>query len=466
MFDVPLWATGSLVTARLQTPDVGGRPATSTATKQGRRMTPTDINDLLARRLAEQEARPPIVSFSLAVGGKTLAPNRRFSDSTHFVVKVAEPASAGTATITNVSGLPLKGRLHVVSVDAAAQAHRREQRQRQQIAEAVRTFRNPDLLLIVIHTLKRQLQGFPGGASDGERAAAGALEKVPPATLRRMTERLTPFEEGLAARVQDKALATLSVRQGVSQETIRKTLKVTGAHVGASIPQGGEDVHHEGSGGAGRPAYNIRLVGIQSHRCADDVGFEYGCDSEEPYVVWASFGPGYARYGRTEEAAPGITINGEFLYTQQTNVFSADAEGSAPGYIPTPFLFLYQVVESDPDGPSRDEVVEAVKGGLATIVNALNKDWKATVESGAPALVDLFGVLMRSAGGGDDQYPVYAATFDDERLLRATSGSSPGPLDQSLFESEGDYNRLSIRVPAIESSGHTQWSLLYFVTRK
>jgi hypothetical protein len=465
MIDVPLWAKGSLVTVRLQTPDVGGRPTTGTATKQGRRLTPTDIDDLLARRLDDQKRRTPIVSFALEVGGETLSPNRRFSGLTHFVVKVVEPASVGTAIITNVSGRPLRGRLLIASVDAAAQAQRREQRQRQQIAEAVGGFRNPDLLLIVIHTLKRHLQGFPGGASDSERAAATALAQAPPAALRRMAERLMPFEKALAARVRDRALATLSMRQGVSQETVRKTLKATAGQAGQSIPQGEGNAPPEGSGGAGRPPYNIRLIGIKSHRCADDHGYEKGCDSEEPYVVWASFGPGFARYGHTEDAS-GMTINDEFLYSQQTNVFSADAEGSEPGYVPTPFLFLYQVVESDPDSPSRAEVLEVVKAGLATVVNALNEDWKEAVDSGAPAFVDLFGVLMRSAGGGDDQYPVYAAAFDDERLLRATSGSSPGPLDQSLFESEGNYDRLSIRVPTIKSGGHSQWSLVYFILRQ
>jgi hypothetical protein len=474
---VPLWATGSIVMARLQTPALPTTPRAKTPSKRTKPVTSSEIGDLLARQVARQEH--PATTFSLSVDGKILPPIRRLSGANHFVVKVAEPAKVGSGTLKNVSSQPLKGRLLIGSIDAAGYTRLKQAQQEKDIADAVRSHRNPDLLLIVNHTLKRQLQAFPGGASPYERRAAAALARVSPTAIRRITERLTRMEPSLAQRVRDKTLTKLSIQQAVPPAAVASAAVTVDQSV---LVPGAEDVKRDedpdpsillppqASAAVDRPPvavqrYNIRLFGVESLYCANDVGWEYGCDAEEPYVVWATFGPGYARYGRTEDASD-VTKGDDFFYTQQTNVLSTDPAKPDPIRPPLPLLFLYQVVEADPDGPTRDEVVEVLKGGLSAAISAYKEDWKSAVANGAPALVDTFVLMMNIAGAGDDRYAVKAAAFDAPRLLDVTSGNSPGPLDEDVFTSEGDYDKLSIRVPVFKKGGEKRFSVVYFIIRE
>jgi hypothetical protein len=471
--------------ARLETPapaPTRNANATSKSTTKRKQtttpLTKSDISDLVARQAARQK-RPAIATFSLSVDHKIVPSIRKLSGASHFAFKVAEPAIAGSGTLTNVSKQPLTGRLHLRSIDAAGYARLTQARQEKAIADAVRSHRNPDLILILNHTLQRQLQSYPGGPSKYEGRAAAALKGVSPAALKRITDRLAPTLPSLAQRARDKSLTTLPIQQAVAPAAIASAAVAVDPSVlipGAEVVKPDEDPDPivlqppTGVVTVDRPTsaahrYNIRLIGIKSLHCADDVGWEYECDEEEPYVVWAAFGPGYARYGRTEEAHD-VTDGDEFLYTQHTNVLSTDPEKPDAVSPNLPLLFLYQVIEADPDGPTRDEVLEVLKGGMSTAIAIYGEDYKSAFEQGAPTLVDTFVLLMHTVGGGDDLYTVKAAAFDAPRLLEVTSGDKAGPLDEDLFASAGDYDKHSIRVPLFRASGEKRFNLLYWVTRQ
>jgi hypothetical protein len=171
------------------------------------------------------------------------------------------------------------------------------------------------------------------------------------------------------------------------------------------------------------------------------------------------------RRGVTDKAG-NMVRNSERFLTGYTNVFSV-YEGSPEHRRPTyPLIYMYQVIESDPGGPSTEDLMEAIGAGVAATLALHMGDFTSLIASGIEALKQTTDYFMKLAARGDDLYPIMIAVFDEGRLLILTSGSSPGPLDANLFESEGEYNKFTIRIPVVRKGGNDQWSLVYIISRE
>lgn len=84
--DVPLWESGSIVMARLETPAPAATTSTSAPRKRSKPLTSSEIGDLVAQQAARRK-RPAIATFSLAVDGEVLPPIGTQSGARHDTFK-------------------------------------------------------------------------------------------------------------------------------------------------------------------------------------------------------------------------------------------------------------------------------------------------------------------------------------------------------------------------------------------
>ncbi|MGD2152204.1 MAG: AbfB domain-containing protein [Gemmatimonadales bacterium] len=479
-FDVPLWRTGTQVTVAF-TPARQFRPVTiqprPIQPRPMQRQRPRSL-DTIERSIesgaARQEQEASAFSFEMRVGTRTMTPDPELSGLRTFVVTVGIlPRGAPTSargTLRNVSDQPQSGELRVQSVDASAMNRLTAERQRAAIQETIEAS-DPDLIFIINHTLQRHLAGYPGGKSEVETQLSEMFAEagVSNAFVRSVTQSMQPFEAQIQANVRNPQLRTLSTRQPVSMPIVQTVRQVRPAQVEPGqlqfAPTLGEVEPPEPTPQDSLQLFRIYLAAIKSHRCADDAGWEWGCDEEEPYVVWSADSPDYMRRGVTDKAG-NMVRNSERFLTGYTNVFSV-SEGSPEHRRPTyPLIYMYQVIESDPGGPSTEDLMEAIGAGVTTTLAFYLGDFPAMIASGIEMLKQTTDYFVKLAARGDDLYPIMIAVFDEGRLLLLTSGDSPGPLDANLFESAGDYNKFAIRVPVVKKGGNDQWSLVYIISRE
>lgn len=215
--------------------------------------------------------------------------------------------------------------------------------------------------------------------------------------------------------------------------------------------------------------YRIRLLGIMSHRCADDEGWERGCDDEEPYVVWAAFGPTYESCGRTDEGK-GVGKGDTWLFSKDVNVYGGGGNKTETIEVNVPLIFLYMVLEKDSGSPSRDEIVNATTGALSLAKAIYDKKWDEAIKN-VGAIWDTIVIFQKIAAKSDDLYPPYLSYFDHQSLLQITPGNgNPPPMDRALLSSVGNYDHLSIRRADIYkdpvNQKNLQWSVFYMVIRE
>lgn len=306
-----------------------------------------------------------------------------------------------------------------------------------------------DIGLFVTHLLQRRAENYPGGRSPLEERFERSLQRagVSAASSRHLQKKLTAKRNSFLVQASPE-FRGLDKRRPIAGHAVRRLYRLddvgTAAPV-APIPNA---------------RYAIRLVGIKSHRCADDAGPEGGCDKEEPYVAWSCFGSGYQRSARTEKGSA-ITRGREWLFKQNTQVLSA-AEGSPDATIPPQTLFFVaQVAEEDPDGPTKEQITDAASTGAAVAAAVAGENWTVVVKEAPGLIVETFDILMRAASAGNDLYPIYYSVFDATKLATVTSGTSIGPEDTALFDSVGNYKGYSIR-----SFRDKNWTVLYMVVRE
>jgi len=215
--------------------------------------------------------------------------------------------------------------------------------------------------------------------------------------------------------------------------------------------------------------YVIRLLGVMSHRCADDEGWEYGCDSEEPYVLWTAFGPGYEAYGRTEEGRD-VERNDTWLYGQDVRVFGGGANRTLAIPVSSPLIFVYMAIEKDSGSPTRDQILGAASAGISTVKAIYAENWTEAVKEGVGFIYDVIVIFQKIAAKGDDLYPPYVSYFDEQTLLSLTTGrGNPPPLDRALVSSVGNYDHLSIRRADVYrdpiNNRDLHWSVFYMILR-
>ncbi|GEM_PF-3066701 len=474
-FDVPLWPNGTQVTVAFAPTRAAPLMVRPRVMRRQQPRSLADIQRAINTGVAEQTAEAGTFSFQLRIGQLTRAPDPELSGLNSFVVTVGilprGAETTGRGFLQNISDQVQSGEVRVQSVDASAMNRMLSERQTAELRELIQQS-DPDLVFTLSHTLQRHAAGYPGGKSEFEDELSQALDaaEVSNTFIRTLSQRLQPFQAEVQPNVRNAQLRALSTQQGVDMQTVRSLRVVQ--------PMQMERPELELQPGVQTlelPApppqqdslqlFRIYLAAIKSHRCADDVGWEWGCDEEEPYVVWSADSPDYMRRGVTDKAQ-NMVRNSERFLTGLTNVFSV-TETSPQHRRPTyPLIYLYQVIESDPGGPSTQDLMEAMGAGVASALALFAGNFPALIATGIETLRQTAQIFMRAAGRGDDLYPIMIAVFDEGTLLTLTSGTAPGPLDVNLFESAGEYNKYAIRVPVVRENGNRQWSLVYFISRE
>jgi hypothetical protein len=226
-----------------------------------------------------------------------------------------------------------------------------------------------------------------------------------------------------------------------------------------------------GPAGSGGPdpatqRYRIWLAGIKSHRCADDVGPEIGCDEEEPYIVWIANAEDYTRVGITPKCGH-MVKNSEGLFAgdvASTNLFSASPDSASHALVKAPLSFCFQVMEADPGHPSNEELKEFLTAAGVLGVSIITENWAEVFASGAELIASLAEISMNLAGGGDDRYPIQIVTYSNlEALLQDTTGPT-GPNGE-LFQSAGSYDHRAVHTRVVKKGDKNQWTVLWVVSR-
>ncbi|BBM88005.1 tectonin domain-containing protein [Candidatus Uabimicrobium amorphum] len=334
------------------------------------------------------------------------------------------------------------------------------------IASMIAAHPCPEMLWVTLRLLQRYQQNFPGGASQIEsyfrNSIATAKERE---NLQNITRGLAKHAAAIQARVRTASLRSMSVQDRISPQVMKmvvsamkKPVKVQKTYNITELPLGKllYNARHFGQ------KYNIRLVGIKSHRDADDEGWEIGPDHEEPVVIWTMFGQNYFRAGTTDAAS--IALNEEHQFKKDINVFGGPQyEPLTPAQIS---LFTYQVVELDSDGPSVDDMKNTLKTAGKAVLAGFKGDWGAAISNGLDAIGDTIKICLAIAAGGHDVSPLMLAVFTPDNLLKMTSGSQEYPVDKAYLKSVGDYKLLSIRRAIVYgTSNNPQWSVYYVITR-
>jgi len=474
-FDVPLWPNGTQVTVAFAPTRAAPMMLRPRVMQRQQPRSLAEIERDINSGVAEQTAEASAFSFQLRIGQLTRTPDPELSGLNSFVVTVGilprGAETTGRGFLRNVSDRAQSGEVRVQSVDASAMSRSLSERQTAELRELIQQS-DPDLVFTLSHTLQRHAAGYPGGKSEFEDELSQALEaaEVPSAFIRTLSQRLQPFQAEVRANVRNAQLRALSTQQGVDMRTVRSLRVVRPMQMerpelelqpGVQTLELPEQPPQQDS----LQLFRIYLVAIKSHRCADDAGWEWGCDEEEPYVVWSADSPDYMRRGVTDKAK-NMVRNSERFLTGLTNVFSV-TETSPQHRRPTyPLIYLYQVIESDPGGPSTQDLMEAMGAGVASALALFAGNFPALIATGIETLKQTAQIFIRAAAKGDDLYPIMIAVFDEGTLLTLTSGTAPGPLDVNLFESAGDYNKYAIRVPVVRKNGNRQWSLVYIISRE
>ncbi len=392
-----------------------------------------------------------ILTFSVRVNGQTLAAPRRGEGHRQFTVKVATSGPQPTGLLENLSTQPVKGTLLIASMDGNQRTIARAVARTSAVKSAADRVSKPDLTLAFNHILQRHIRDYPGGKSDLEQRVSQAIAQqgVKKEMLERLAKTMREMQPRLEARAKNSLFVNRSISLPVTSSQIRSLLR--------------DDVQPQPLPLV--PAkYLIRLYGIRSHRCADDVGWEIGCDTEEPYVVWSAIGPNYVRVGVTEDGET-RGEGSEYLFTKDILIVSASPSNSQPVKTAFPLVFAYQVIEDDPDGPTRAQLIEAMKTGVALAGAIYMENISGIATEGGELLKQVIDIATLAFGGGDDRYPSLAAVFNERALFEDTSGNRSGPLDRSLFDSPGNYDHFSIHVAPVTIGSTRHWSLAYTITR-
>src|SRR4051794_5911693 len=398
---VPFWENGSLVSIRFRKTGPQGRPA-----------QPATVSDALAQGAAATGSARDIV-VSLRSGGALSAPLPDFNGPSRWAFKVAERMSAGVVELENVSPAAIDGMLLVESSDSTALAANHVERQKANLQDAAHTSQNPDLLLIFGHTLTRHVQGYPGGQSEMEARLAQHIQtgEIKEADVRSLQGYLADMSPVLRTRAREPKIAQLSMDAAAPDHLIEAAARLSKRRSATPSPatagyQDGDTVKaHAAVALAVSPAtYNIRLYGVKSWRCADDVGWEWGCDDEEPFIVWTALGSNYVRVGRTESAS-GVGRGSEFAYTKSVNVLSASPDNLMNIPVAGPLLFIYQVIEDDPGGPTREQTISLLLSWALITKDIYGQNWSSVIASAPKVLGDSFDFMFRLAGKDDDYFP-------------------------------------------------------------
>ncbi|MCG3127869.1 MAG: hypothetical protein CHACPFDD_02741 [Phycisphaerae bacterium] len=342
----------------------------------------------------------------------------------------------------------------LLSAAASPQDKQGQAPDRQSPQKLAAGLRNPDVARLFGHMLERHEAGYPGGKSPLEQRFAAAMARggISNAFVRNACAKLKPCQAALNRVARNTEIRTLSVQKPAPQKLLRKVLRSKNG-VGGTRSLASPSVR-----------YAIRLRGVKSLVCADDVGWERDCDEEEPFVVWSCYGPDYMRSGVTD-TGEGVKKGDNWDFRQQVNIFSASPDSIESAVPPPWLLFAYQVIEDDPGGATKDDWRQAFGSASAFAGALFEGNYEEAIDQVDDLLVDAKELIMKLSGGEDDLYPTLSAYFTPQVIAECTSGNTTPPLNSEPFNHPGNYRGLSLQIGRTpENKPH--WAVLYEITRR
>jgi len=408
------------------------------------------------QRIRDQKQVQPVFSIVINADGKTF--NCTDDGLFEYVFTINQLKQAeqpfAKATIKNLTNRKIEGIIHISSSTLKQIVEAKRIEREKIISQNLAKMQNTDLLFIYAHTLKRHLNGYPGEKRsnfDLKFEKAIKDKNINRELLFRLSKELDKIEPQIRTKVSSVTLKRLNTNQSIKEEylSINYQKPAPRAILSTSeiLPSSPNN-------------YSIQLVGIKSLNCADDVGWEAGCDSEEPYIVWSCFGFGIQRAGRTENAQY-VVKGSEYLYIEGTDVLR-----SSP--IKPPIFLVYQVREADDESPGFEDIIDIMASASEVVVEYYSLNYADMFEKAlkiAGQLMDLITSMI--ANNDDDLYPIYINAIDINRLKEYTEGTDPLPEDEKLFDCEGNYPGFCIRTPKItDYNNNDKFKIAYIVSKE
>lgn len=411
-------------------------------------LTVKDALQLGGINVIEKPMLKKLLEVSIKVG-TTIYKSEMDDDQFTYIVKLT-PASiskTGKLVIKNLTKIRLSGEVKYKWRSITDQKRMDETEINSKVKRAFDEVQNTDMVYLMGVMFERYLNNFPAGKGNIDEVFENNLQMagVTRVTIQALSMNLKKYQDQINAKVSNKSLLNLKATNKLETSTLKQInlIQMTPESEKASLGESNFIGHYE---------HSLSFLGIKSHRCADDVGWEPDCDQEEGYVGYYCFSPNLFKVG-TSPNFNGMVRNSErFLYKE---VFKKER-------LQVPMIFVYQVIEDDPDGPSKDDMVRAITSSVQAVVAGYNGDWLNAIKFGYTAIETAIKICQALTGGPDDTFPIYMNMIDEIRLKDYTLGTTPPPEDRPLFGSEGSYRGgVTFRVPKIYEGNSLQWSLAY-----
>ncbi|WAS99302.1 hypothetical protein [Nannocystis punicea] len=298
-----------------------------------------------------------------------------------------------------------------------------------------------ELMEVFSSLIDRRIAGYPGGATEIEADFEAALAQygVEDETLYDISDALD--SSGRADRRGPMPVTRLWLHERLGEDT-RAALSY------AKDAADEEELQMRASFN-----YQVSVRAIKTHRCADDWGHEWGCDSEEPFIAHGAWGPGWKWFSETEVGKvknPGD----EYWFVNKTSI------PSSASFSYDPIMYVWRVGENDPEEGNFNWVSAALAASSA-VAKAFGGDWFGVFDAG----LKLVAELGKIGGNGDDMYSSFFMIYDPPTLQQITSSTKTQPAPKMFFSLPAESHYKSMAIYNTFVPGGAGWNVLHTVNR-
>lgn len=401
-----------------------------------------NARSITTRSLSDQKAKD-FLNIGIKSGNAQFK-SEKSEDNFSFTIKTTNLLLLkGQIVIKNVSSVSVSGEVRYIWRTNKEHDDIMEAEITNKVRSVLDKTTNTDMLYIVGVLFDRYSNNYPQGKGEIDMLFDDNLKKsgVSPSTVKSISSKLKKYQTQINSKVLDKSLLGITQNTKINSNTIKLAKAIT-------------ETQKSESNFIGRYTHSLDFVAIKSHRCADDVGWEWGCDLEEGYVGYYCFGPNIFKYGATSNFNKIKRYREKFI---TTNIFNNER-------LEVPLVFMYQVIEDDPEGPSKEQMYGAIWSAIQATAAGYMGNWEVLIKEGLNFLISTIEIVQAITSDGDDVFPIYLNVIDENRLKAYTLGTSNLPEDKPFFESEGNYSgHYTIRIPKIIENNKIQWSLAYTI---
>ena len=220
-------------------------------------------------RVGAQSQVREVVTVRINAGRRSYWPIESLGDHSNFVIRVNKQTAAektGLGILTNLTGESIRGKLLFSSMDAAEYDRRVEVEQKQALAQTIQELKDPDLLWVLHHTLRRHLADYQ--KTELEKQIAENVFNQPGFSrdfLVLVSEVLNAHEltiKNKLKNVEVKRLSNMTIQQSLTKAVLMSIME--DANFGASAGPAGAPAGHAGASAVDRPegyTFNKMLFG-------------------------------------------------------------------------------------------------------------------------------------------------------------------------------------------------------------